>query len=554
MPNKIKYSVVPEANSLRSGNFYLGVGDSAKGPSSSTGFYNGITPASGGYTVYLNKATPGAAIYCPPNDSELISLTNIISGQTFTTVTQCFLYYLYQFDKMVVNEDYPNTVTNGLVFASDAGFIASYPATGATWFDIGPSGTPYNPMRLVNGPGFTLNRINFDGVDDYAQFGGVSVTGTWANTPVNFATSTAFTAECIISIPYFTGQSLSRVHWLSGAGGNSMMIFRATSFFMFNEAGGANSLTINYTFPTSRVFHATVVRTTANVVSLYVNGALVGSGSRDGQFRWAILGSLSTTFPSNFSIFTNRIYNRALSAAEVEHNYFQGPIATTGLTGAWDAGNYVSWPGTGATVFDLTTASRSGVLVNGLSVNATNGGCLQFDGVDDVMTFTSVSFTDSPFTLEFWGSIDGPLNPSPNRRTIFCPNFGSTSFGEFTDNYVYFLTLNCDSSLTNINFGSASWPWKIPTNQVFHWAFSLDLGGTRNAVFYVNGQPNPTVTPVISGISLFTTITANFSRFGATPSVQRPYIGKVFNARIYSRVLTPTEVMNNYQAQKNRYV
>jgi hypothetical protein len=55
MPNAIKYNTSAETLALKKGNFYIGTGDVGKGPTSSTGFYNGITPPSGGYTIYLNK-------------------------------------------------------------------------------------------------------------------------------------------------------------------------------------------------------------------------------------------------------------------------------------------------------------------------------------------------------------------------------------------------------------------------------------------------------------------------------------------------------------------
>ena len=57
MPNAIKYNVSAETLALKKGNFYIGTGDVSKGPTSSTGFYNGINPPSGGYTIYLNKAS-----------------------------------------------------------------------------------------------------------------------------------------------------------------------------------------------------------------------------------------------------------------------------------------------------------------------------------------------------------------------------------------------------------------------------------------------------------------------------------------------------------------
>ena len=139
MPNSIKYNVSAETLALKKGNFWIGTGDVGKGPTSSTGFYNGITPPSGGYTIYLNKASGGPSIYTATNDAQLISITNLIAGASYTTVTQCLTYYMEQTDKMVLNLDYPPIVTNGLVLNLDAGFTPSYPRTGTVWSNLSGS-------------------------------------------------------------------------------------------------------------------------------------------------------------------------------------------------------------------------------------------------------------------------------------------------------------------------------------------------------------------------------------------------------------------------------
>ena len=85
MPNPIKYSTSAQTLALKKGNFWIGTGDVGKGPTSTTDYYNGITPPAGGYTIYLNKASGGPSIYTAANDSQLISLSNTIAGQTFAS-------------------------------------------------------------------------------------------------------------------------------------------------------------------------------------------------------------------------------------------------------------------------------------------------------------------------------------------------------------------------------------------------------------------------------------------------------------------------------------
>jgi len=169
MPNPIKYTTGSESLALKKGNFYIGTGDVGKGPTSTTGYYNGTTPPSGGYTVYLNKATGGPAIYTCANDTELINLTNSIAGQSYTTENECFSYYSGQSDKLCINRDYEVIVTDGLVVNLDAGFIPSYPRNGNTWYDLS---TSQLNATLLNGAGFEpdpAGTITFDGINDYAS-------------------------------------------------------------------------------------------------------------------------------------------------------------------------------------------------------------------------------------------------------------------------------------------------------------------------------------------------------------------------------------------------
>jgi hypothetical protein len=169
MPNAIKYNVSAETLALKKGNFYIGTGDVGKGPTSSTGYYNGITPPSGGYTIYLNKATGGPSIYTVTTEAQMVSLTNSIGSQNFTTSGQCLNWFATQTDKMIFNIDYPPIVTSGLTFNLDAGFTPSYSQSGTTWYDVSYGG---NDGTLINGPTYSLANggyINFDGVDDYFE-------------------------------------------------------------------------------------------------------------------------------------------------------------------------------------------------------------------------------------------------------------------------------------------------------------------------------------------------------------------------------------------------
>ena len=207
----------------------------------------------------------------------------------------------------------PHIVTDGLVLALDAANPTSYISGSTAWNDLSGNGNNATPT-LISGSTFT------------STFGGtfaLNGTGSFINMPVqNFETSTPFSIETVMSVPNYN-QHASRAHFLSGVGGNSMVIFSATTLLMWNEAGGVNNITINATFTSGTTYYVTITRDASNLVSLYTNGIFIGSGSRDGQFRWTTMGRLGsgTTYCSIINLSTVKIYNRALSASEIQQNY-----------------------------------------------------------------------------------------------------------------------------------------------------------------------------------------------------------------------------------------
>jgi hypothetical protein len=74
------------------------------------------------------------------------------------------------------------------------------------------------------------------------------------------------------------------------------------------------------------------------------------------------------------------------------------PLITTGLMLYLDAGNALSYPGSGTTWTDLSGNGRDGTLTNGPTYSATNGGSIVFDGSNDyVQCLGSLTVTAATF-------------------------------------------------------------------------------------------------------------------------------------------------------------
>jgi len=166
MPNSVKYSTTGDTLSIRRGNFYFGLGDVGKGPSSATTYYNSVIPTTDGYTVYRfnTNETSKISYNSVSGVSQLITYTNSISGQNFTGASQCLDWYFTQSNYACVNRDYPTIPTSGLTFISDVGATISYPLSGSSSYSMDVAGTggsvSYNSGTVYTseyGGGFQFN-------------------------------------------------------------------------------------------------------------------------------------------------------------------------------------------------------------------------------------------------------------------------------------------------------------------------------------------------------------------------------------------------------------
>jgi energy-coupling factor transporter ATP-binding protein EcfA2 len=323
MSNPIKYSTGSESLSLKKGNFYIGTGDVGKGPTSTTGYYNGITPPSGGYTIYLNKESDGPSIYTASNDAQLISLTNSIAGQSYTTVNECLVYFAGQTDKVCLNRDYEGIVTDGLIFNLDAGFTPSYPKNGTTWYDI--KGT--NNGTLINGPTYSSNdggSVVFDGTNDYVNIN-LSQTFSEQSFTLSFFFKNLSTGDWTDFITIITTTNNSMVFEKGGNNGEPLTTGYLKVYPIFLSPTLTNVHLPGMYVNDSNIHSFTI---TANETSwnLYDNGELYGSGSVSGtplNYNRITIGTDITRinrFSKNQNYVT-LLYNRALTAEEVLQNY-----------------------------------------------------------------------------------------------------------------------------------------------------------------------------------------------------------------------------------------
>ena len=328
MANPIKYNTSAETLALKKGNFYIGTGDVGKGPTSSTGYYNGVTPPSGGFTIYLNKASDGPAIYTVSTEAQLTSLTNKIAGTSYTTSGECLTYFATQTDKLIVNRDYENIITNGLILNLDAAYVPSYPRNGSTWYDLSGGGHDAN---LYNGITYGLTSgvpsLICDGTNDW--IGNTTLPGGHSN----------FTLELMF---YHNGLDQGGSYGVISMGSNGNygpmhychVDCTYGHYFPGSPSGDYPGYNIswnnlqwniitwvygNTTVDDNTGYHLCYVNgqyVTGNLAFNYHNG---GMGRGTNGYGLSTYSNGGNPYKGSYSQF--RVYNRALSASEILYNY-----------------------------------------------------------------------------------------------------------------------------------------------------------------------------------------------------------------------------------------
>jgi hypothetical protein len=503
MPNPIKYNTSAETLALKKGNFWIGTGDVGKGPTSSTGFYNGIAPPTGGFTIYLNKASGGPSIYTVSNEAQLTALTNSISVST----------------NLIKNNNGGN-FADGTV----APFNGSY-GTLPTIVDI-TNDKPYNGSTSTKAAKFVAG-------------GGMLI----STSPSPFTMT--------------VGVTYTFSFWYRQTNSNQFYI-------AFNNQGGSGDINGNFQAYSSYGYFLNPTQTWqrcswtfTNVVDkngffIYSMNSVAGSECLMTEFtltEGSMPGGPGLTTSGNclnwFSTQTDKMI----------FNVDYPGIVTSGLTLNLDAGftpSFATIPSNinGNTIppwYDSSSNGNNGTLTNGPTYSSVNGGGIVFDGVDDrillsynpIYKLFSANTINQTWTISTWVNIQSKSSGSQSITQYF-NNIGPGLYLVFPSNnnlplmwtdgqyYLYGNTIIVD---------------KGPTNVVFQ----FDGNSTRKIWnIYLNGKLDATRTLTISNAN-FPLLYANQTISSSGEEIK----GNMYTYSVYDRVLSSTEINQNYYAMLN---
>ena len=219
----------------------------------------------------------------------------------------------------------------------------------------------------------------------------------------------------------------------------------------------------------------------------------------------------------------------------------RGPkLVTNGLVFCVDAADKNSYIGSGTTWTDVSGNAYNGTLTNGPTFNGSNGGGIVFDGVDDYADFGNVLASLTNLSLECFVKFG---TQSTSFNGIISKTLNNTNGWEIR-------TAGYTSTTTTAQFryvgDNAAPDFGALTNGV--WYHLVATGALSSQLVYINGSiynsgtyagtPSANSNSLVIGRLAYAGLYANMS------------LGCV---RIYNRVLTASEILQNYSVLKTRF-
>jgi hypothetical protein len=462
-----------------------------------------------------------------------------------------------------------NTITDGLIFYVDPTNTNTYSGVGTTAYNLIPGGV--NNFSLVNGVAYDLDRSGsfyFDGSNDYVGLGSTTIFN-----------STAFTVSFWIKPTTYSGT------YCSGAVSNGQYtLFGTTSSYQgysstFSGAiqfGSSNNCiaTVNQSnFSINKWYHYVAVYDSAGTgnstkFKIYIDAVIKSltfdatmpsspyAAGQEARIGWGPGGGAYPYYNGNIGLV--QIHSRALSSTEILQNYNATKarfnttenIVTDNLILYVDPGKASSYPGTGTTINDLSGSGFTGTLVSSPTFSTLNGGSLVFNG-SSYITRSSALNAGQNFSVTAWiyPTSLGARNAVVGNGYPYTTDNGWL-FCICENNFSLFQALFLSIGQNNVLVISNSYVFQL--NKWSHIACSVSGGGS-SVKLYVNGVETSYGFTTGSGRTIsYATNEFNIGRRHSSTS--EGFGGNISQVQIYNTTLTATEIQQNYNATKARYI
>jgi hypothetical protein len=506
-------------------------------------------------------------------EESFVNLVNIVFNQTFTTGDECKTY--------LNNNGFWTSWVSNIKLYLDASNPSSYSGAGTTWYDLSGNG---NDVEMVNSGSITWNNSGptYFSTGSNGWFSNPSGT----NLPVGNSNYTF-----IIWVQLGTSWNSNGFMSVGPFGdGNQANAFRAGTTNQLINYWWGNDLSVNSDLsPTNEWFNA-VAKYDGTTRSIWVNGELVGSDTPVGHNVGNSSLQIAKTYANEFlngNIGEVLIYDTALSDANILQYYNNTytkyinvtptptptntltptptntltptptptptntltptptvtstntptptpNIVTSGLIIQLDAYESSSYPGTGTTVFDITSGFNHTLI--GATYTVLNGiKCFECTtGTNRVaVNGTGPTLPTSGYTYITWARL---ITSTAGFRTLLytnSPKYTPITIPNGTNTLGYW-----DTSFKSSGYDV--------TSSAGVWVQYAVVGTNTSQTFYINGsQVGSTISAGAGGTTHW--------GWGNNDVAGQPW-GHVANMYFYNRQLSLSEITQQYDYLAPRFV
>ena len=216
-----------------------------------------------------------------------------------------------------------------------------------------------------------------------------------------------------------------------------------------------------------------------------------------------------------------------------------GPFSIPdGLIYHIDPANPKSYIGTGTTIYDLSGNGNTSNFTNGALYQNYQKGVVNVDGIDDYISTPLFNLT-SPITVSAWVKNISNLSP------VFGGSGGGVGYGN--GEYIFYYE---NKTIVIQGMPGGAKYYQFPQLNLNQWSnLVMTRDASNNMSVYLNGIGSTTGAQNYSNTLQMNQI-GRYSTFYNIYNVK----GSIGEVKIYNRALSASEVLQNYNASKKRYL
>ena len=349
-------------------------------------------------------------------------------------------------------------------------------------------------------------------------------------------------ATLVVTGEKYQGYTVYRLGMpVTDAYSSALTSFR-TDFWSHGVYGGS------MTFKANTKYAASIIWKPINKFDVIVGGTASNIGGwtsqpiedlKNGWFRYTQTRNGSVTTDKSDSVFHSFI-SPSLQLNETVYIDFCCPqIEEKGYSTPYTPTSRGTTVATGGGLIDLSNNQNHGVIINNILYDSNNCGSLKFDGVNDYIN-TNFSLNTNPSSFDIWFYID---DIPTSYQILFINQYNNTALGFYNTNYFILSAQAVFKRIaSNTTLNLHSWNNVIVTYDINGLPY-CHINGIETTYSNTTNYWNSVARPLLIGC-----------REGSSNDYNTFFTGKIGLFKIYNRQLTQSEIQQNYNSMKSRYI